>query len=51
MNEEKVKPSKLITQAEYAKMKGLTRGRVNQMIKEKKVTAVRIKGTVLILMD
>ena len=38
----------LYTQSEYAKVIGLTRGRVNQMIKEGKVTPLKINGAILI---
>ena len=51
MTDEKVNIKKLITQAEYAKLKGVTRGRINQMIKEKKLQVVRIRGANLILLD
>lgn len=38
----------LFTQSEYAKKVGLTKGRINQMIKEGKLKLVRVNGTVLI---
>lgn len=41
----------LITQAAYARMKGISRARVNQMIKEHKLTAVFIQGNKLILLE
>lgn len=39
-----------ITQAAYARLKGISRARVNQMIKEHKLTAVYIYGNKLIPM-
>lgn len=40
--------SDLYTQSSYARLIGLTRGRVSQMIKEEKLDTVTINGTVLI---
>jgi hypothetical protein len=40
--------TKLWTQAAYAKYVGLTRGRINQMIKEKTLKSVKINGTTLV---
>ena len=48
---EKIENKNLITQAEYAKLKGITRARVCQMVKEKKVVAVYIRGAKLILLQ
>lgn len=47
----KIDRSKLITQSEYAKLKGVTRARINQMVKAKELNTVHIKGAVLILLD
>lgn len=38
----------LYTQAEYAKKIGVSRARVNQMIKEKSLKVVQIKGATLV---
>jgi len=48
---EKIEYKNLITQAEYAKLKGITRARVCQMVKEQKVVAVYIRGAKLILLQ
>lgn len=40
----------LCTQAEYARMKGVTRSRVCQMVKEGKLQTVWIRGNKLILL-
>lgn len=48
---EQVEKSKLITQSEYAKLKNISRQRVNQMVKAKDLKTVTIKGAVLILLD
>lgn len=45
-----VDKSKLITQSEYAKMKGLTRQRINQLVKTKELNIISIKGAKLILL-
>jgi len=47
----KVDRSKLITQAEYARMKKLSRQRIGAMIKAKQIKTIEILGTILILMD
>jgi len=47
----KIDRSKLITQTEYAKLKGITPQRVNQMISEGKLNTVNIVGAILILLD
>lgn len=47
----KVDRTKLITQAEYARKKNLSRQRIGAMIKAKQLNTVEILGTVLILMD
>jgi len=44
----KIDRSKLITQSEYAKLKGLTRQRINQLVKLKELKTVEIKGAILI---
>jgi len=45
------KYDKLITQAEYARMKGISRARVNQMINEGKLTPVYVRGIKLIFLE
>jgi hypothetical protein len=50
MQEQEYEDMKLITQAEYAKLKGITRSRVCQLVKEKKVPTVWIRGAKLILL-
>lgn len=47
----KVDVTKLCTQTEYAKKRGITPQRVNQLVKSKEVKTVEILGAVLILMD
>jgi len=44
----KIDRTKLITQTEYAKMIGLTKGAVNHMVRDKRVKTVEIKGATLI---
>ena len=44
----KVDRTKLITQAEYAKLKGLTPARINQLVKAGTLKTVEIKGATLI---
>lgn len=51
MKDLKVDRTKLITQSEYAKIKGLTRQRINQMVKNKELKVIEIKGAKLILLD
>ena len=41
----------LLTQAEYARKIGVTTARVNQMIKEGKLTTVLINGATLIKLE
>ena len=48
MDNLKVDRTKLITQAEYAKLIGLTRQRINQLVKSGEIKTVEIKGAVLI---
>jgi hypothetical protein len=43
------KDENLATQAEYARMKGISRARVNQMINEGKLSAVYIAGAKLVI--
>ncbi len=38
----------LYTQTEYAKLKGLTKGRINQMVKAGELNTLTVNGTVLI---
>ena len=47
----KVDRTKLYTQAEYAKKIGVTRARVNHMIKAKQLETVEIKGSILVYDD
>lgn len=47
----KVDRTKLFTQAEYARMIGVTKGRVNQMITEGKLKTVDVNGGKLIHID
>jgi transcriptional regulator len=47
----KVDRTKLITQAEYARLKKTSRQRVSDMIKTKAVNTVEIRGGILILLD
>jgi len=49
--EQHIEDKRLITQAEYARLKGVSRARVSQMINEKKVTCVWIRGAKLILLN
>jgi hypothetical protein len=44
----KIDRTKLITQAEYARKKGLSRARINQMISEKLINTVVIQGATLV---
>jgi plasmid maintenance system antidote protein VapI len=46
--EKEMNAKNLKTQAEYARMIGVSRARVNQMINEKKLTVVYIGGAKLI---
>lgn len=48
MKDLKIDRTKLITQSEYAKTRGLTRQRINQMVKNKELKVVEIKGAKLI---
>lgn len=45
-----VEDKRLITQAEYARLKGLSRARISQMVKAQKLTCVWIRGSKLILL-
>lgn len=47
----KVDRTKLITQSKYAELIKISKQRVNQMIKDGKLTTVKIEGAVLVLMD
>jgi hypothetical protein len=47
----KIDQTKLITQNEYAKMVGLTKGRVSQMMSNDELRYVEVKGTKLIYLD
>jgi len=46
--EKEMNAKNLMTQAEYARIKGISRARVCQMVKEKKLTVVYIHGARLI---
>lgn len=46
--EKEINEKNLLTQAEYARKIGVSRARVSQMIKEKKLTVVIIGGARLI---
>lgn len=46
-----VNREKLYTQTEYAKLVGLSKARINQMVKAKVLQTVKIKGATLILID
>ncbi len=48
MRDLKIDRTKLITQSEYAKTNGMSRQRVNQMVKRKELTIIEIKGAKLI---
>lgn len=48
---ETIKDKYLITQAEYARKIGKTRARVNQMVRDGKLTVVYIGGNKLIKMS
>lgn len=41
---------KLITQSEYAKLKKISRQRVNQLVKAKELKTVQINGSTLIIL-
>lgn len=47
----KIDQTKLITQSEYAKLKGLSRARINQLVKANEVKTINIKGATLIILD
>jgi len=47
----KIDRTKLITQSEYAKLKGITRQRVNQLVKNKDIRTIEIKGAILIILE
>ena len=49
--EKVVEMKNLMTQAEFARMKGISRARVSQMIKEKKLTVVYVHGSRLIFVE
>tara|TARA_R110000851_G_scaffold304527_2_gene462385 strand:- start:3337 stop:3492 length:156 start_codon:yes stop_codon:yes gene_type:complete len=46
----KIDRTKLVTQAEYAKMKGVSRAYINAEIKRKNIKTVEIKGATLVLL-
>ncbi len=48
MKDLKIDRTKLITQSEYAKIKGMSRQRINQMVKNKELKVIEIKGAKLI---
>lgn len=41
----------LYTQTEYAKLKGVSRQRINQMVKDGLLKIVQVRGTILIKVD
>lgn len=45
-----IDPSKLITQAEYAKKTGLSPQRINQLAKAKEIKTLQITGGTLIIL-
>jgi len=47
----KIDRTKLITQSEYAKLKGITRQRVCQMVRAKEIKTIAIKGAKLVYLD
>jgi predicted transcriptional regulator len=47
----KIDRTKLITQSEYARLKGLSKQRVNQLVKAKEIKTIEIKGATLIHLD
>lgn len=47
----KVDRTKLITQTKYAQKKGLSKQRVNQLIKDGKIPIVEIEGATLVLLS
>lgn len=51
MKEFNIDKNKLITQAEYARSKNITRQRVNQLVKSRELKTVTIKGAVLIVLE
>ena len=51
MDSLKVDRTKLFTQAEYARKKGVDRSRINHMIRDKKLKTVDINGAVLVYDD
>lgn len=56
MNKEMLQPlkvdiTKLATQSEYAKKLGVSRQRINQMVKSKEVKTVNILGATLIVIE
>ena len=44
----KIDQTKLITQSEYAKLKGISKARVSQMVKNDELKIVEIRGAKLI---
>lgn len=48
MDSLKVDRTKLFTQAEYARKKGVDRSRINHMIRDNQLTIVKIHGAVLV---
>lgn len=51
MNKLKIDISKLKTQSQYAKDKGLSRQRVNQLVKSGNLNTIEIQGAILIVVD
>jgi DNA-binding transcriptional regulator LsrR (DeoR family) len=48
---EKIEYKNVMTQAEYARMKKISRARVCQMVKEKKLSTVWIQGAKFIFVE
>ena len=51
MNSLKIDITKLKTQSQYAKDNGMSRQRVNQLVKSKELRTIEIQGATLILID
>jgi predicted XRE-type DNA-binding protein len=47
----KIDRTKLLTQSEYARMLGISRARVNQLVKSKSIKVVEIRGATLVYLE
>lgn len=47
----KIDRTKLITQSAYARLKGISKQRVNQLVKAKEIKTIAINGAILIHLD